>query len=111
MAAIARKDKTFSITGSVDFSKPGHDKNGNPYFLLTVAGVTFFLPAELHTEAKYLEDGQRVTIKGETAGQTVRNGQRQSVLEVYEIIPGGELDRVPSAVSHGINGLSKAQPA
>lgn len=116
MASIEKVNKSFALTGRVGFQKEDKDKNGNPYYLLTVAGVGFFLPQGLWQEARFLEENQRVTVKGEEAGTTVRNGQRQAVLEVYELIPGGEVEigRVPTATSHGINGngtLSKAQPA
>src|SRR4051794_6292202 len=108
MAVRERVSKEFELTGPVTFARADNDKNGQPYFILAGCGVWFFLPGVLQAEAKFLEEGQRVTIKGDYAGQTVRNGNRQAVHEVYEIIPLGEMPKTGVVYT---NGVSKGQPA
>lgn len=114
MAQRQKVDKSFSLTGPVSFMKSDRDKNGRPYVLLTVAGIGFFLPDEFHSEAVHYEEGMRLTIRGEVAGQTVRNGQRQAVFEIYEIVPGDGVVPIPTVHANGngtIPRLDKAQPA
>lgn len=111
MAIRQRVDKSFELQGPVTFIKSDKDKNGNPYVLLTVAGIGFFLPRELHSEVNYLEEGQIVKVLGEYAGQSVRNGQRQPNLEVYEILAGSALMSPPAIPQVHTNGVSKGQPA
>lgn len=114
MAVRQRVDKSFSITGPVSFIKSDRDKNGRPYVLLTVAGVGFFLPEEFHSEANHYEEGMRLTVRGEVGGTTVRNGQRQAVFDIYEILPGDGIVAPPTVHANGngaIPRIDKGQPA
>lgn len=86
MAVVRQRvSKEFELRGTVTTKRAGRDKNGSHYVLLAVSGFTFFLPEEFHGESNLIHEGDYILVKGEYAGDTVRNGNRQPTFEIYEL--------------------------